>query len=138
MTILIFNSFKIDMNLEIITSITTILSMISVKLYGKIYKKKDDKNLIIIFSIFPVIAVFILLIWRNNVTIIIYNVCYVVFTSLLVLTKEIRLFNISDSHIIDKNNQCEFLALREGMLNIGRVAGYVMLLLAGLTVAQLF
>lgn len=133
MTILIFNSFKTDMNLEIITSITTILSMISVKLYGKIYKKKDDKNLIIIFSIFPVIAVFILLIWRNNVTIIIYNVCYVVFTSLLVLTREIRLFNISYSHIIDKNNQCEFLVLREGILNIGRVAGYVMLLLAGLT-----
>lgn len=133
MTILIFNSFKTDMNLGIITSITTILSMISVKLYGKIYKKKDDKNLIIISSIFPVIAVLILLIWRNNVTIIIYNVCYVVFTSLLTLTREIRLFNISDSHIVDKNNQCEFFALREGILNIGRVVGYVMLLLAGLT-----
>ena len=75
----------------------------------------------------------ILLIWRNNVTIIIYNVCYVVFTSLLTLTREIRLFNISDSHIVDKNNQCEFFALREGILNIGRVVGYVMLLLAGLT-----
>ena len=109
------------------------ISMISVKLYGKIYKKKDDKNLIIISSIFPVIAVLILLIWRNNVTIIIYNVCYVVFTSLLTLTREIRLFNISDSHIVDKNNQCEFFALREGILNIGRVVGYVMLLLAGLT-----
>ena len=133
MTILIFNSFKTAMNLGIITSITTILSMISVKLYGKIYKKKDDKNLIIISSIFPVIAVLILLIWRNNVTIIIYNVCYVVFTSLLTLTREIRLFNISDSHIVDKNNQCEFFALREGILNIGRVVGYVMLLLAGLT-----
>ena len=130
MTILILNSFKTDMNLGIITSIITILSIISAKLYGKIYKKKDDKNLIIIFSIFPVIAVLILLIWRNNVTIIIYNVCYVVFTSLLTLTREIRLFNISDSHIVDKNNQCEFFALREGILNIGRVVGYVMLLLA--------
>ena len=43
------------------------------------------------------------------------------------------MFNISDSHIVDKNNQCEFFALREGILNIGRVVGYVMLLLAGLT-----
>lgn len=136
MTILIFNSFKTDMNLGIITSITTILSMIFVHLYGKIYIKRDDKRLIIISSILPVIAVFILLIWRNNMTIIIYNICYVIFTGLLTLTREIRLFNISDSYIVDKNNQCEFFALREGILNIGRVVGYTMLLLAGLTGSQ--
>ena len=137
MTILILNSFKTDMNLGIITSITTVLSMICVHLYGKIYKKKNDKGLIIVSSILPVIAVFILLIWRNNITIIIYNICYVIFTALLTLTREIRLFNISDSDIIDKNNQCEFWALREGILNIGRVVGYTMLLLAGLTGSQL-
>lgn len=124
------------MNLGIITSITTVLSMICVHLYGKIYKKRDDKGLIIVSSILPVIAVFILLIWRNNITIIIYNICYVIFTSLLTLTREIRLFNISDSHIVDKNNQCEFFSLREGILNIGRVMGYTMLLLAGLTGSQ--
>lgn len=133
MTILILNSFKTDMNLGIITSITTVLSMICVHLYGKIYKKRDDKSLVIASSILPVIAVFILLIWRNNITIIIYNICYVIFTSLLALTREIRLFNISDSYIVDKNNQCEFFALREGILNMGRVIGYTMLLLAGLT-----
>ena len=137
MTILIFNSFKTDINLGIITSITTVLSMIFIHLYGKIYKKRDDKRLIIISSILPVLAVFILLIWRNNITIIIYNICYVIFTALLTLTREIRLFNISDSDIIDKNNQCEFWALREGILNIGRVVGYTMLLLAGLTGSQL-
>ena len=137
MTILIFNSFKTDINLGIITSITTVLSMIFIHLYGKIYKKRDDKRLIIISSILPVLAVFILLMWRNNITIIIYNICYVIFTALLTLTREIRLFNISDSDIIDKNNQCEFWTLREGILNIGRVVGYTMLLLAGLTGSQL-
>ena len=137
MTILILNSFKTDMNLGIITSITTVLSMICVHLYGKIYKKRDDKGLIIVSSVLPVIAVFILLIWRNNITIIIYNICYVIFTSLPTLTREIRLFNISDSHIVDKNNQCEFFSLREGILNIGRVMGYTMLLLAGLTGSQI-
>ena len=100
-------------------------------------KKRDYKGLIIVSSILPVIAVFILLIWRNNITIIIYNICYVIFTSLLTLTREIRLFNISDSHIVDKNNQCEFFSLREGILNIGRVMGYTMLLLAGLTGSQI-
>ena len=133
MTILIFDSFKTNMNLGIITSITTILSMIFVHIYGKVYKNKDDKIIITISSILPVISVFVLLMWKNNITIIIYNVCYVIFTSLLTLTREIRLFNLADSYIVDKNNQTEFFAIREGILNCGRIFGYLMLLFAGLS-----
>ena len=133
MTILIFDSFKTNMNLGIITSITTILSMIFVHIYGKVYKNKDDKIIIIISSILPVISVLVLLMWKNNITIIIYNVCYVIFTSLLTLTREIRLFNLADSYIVDKNNQTEFFAIREGILNCGRIFGYLMLLFAGLS-----
>lgn len=137
MTILIFDSFKTNMNLGIITSITTILSMIFVHIYGKVYKNKDDKIIITISSILPVISVLVLLMWKNNITIIIYNVCYVIFTSLLTLTREIRLFNLADSYIVDKNNQIEFFAIREGILNCGRIFGYLMLLFAGLSGNQL-
>lgn len=137
MTILIFNSFKTSLNLGIITSITTILSMVFVHLYGKIFKNKDDKIIVIISSIIPVLSLLILLVWENNVTIIIYNVCYVIFTSLLTLTSEIRLFNMSDSYIVDKNNQIEFFAIREGILNCGRIIGYLMLLFAGISGSQL-
>lgn len=133
MTILIFDSFKTNMNLGIITSITTILSMIFVHIYGKVYKNKDDKIIITISSILPVISVLVLLMWKNNITIIIYNVCYVIFTSFLTLTREIRLFNLADSYIVDKNNQTEFSAIREGILNCGRIFGYLMLLFAGLS-----
>ena len=136
MTILIFNSFKTNMNLGIITSITTILSMIFVDIYGKIYKKRNDKNIIIISSILPVVSVLTLLLWRNNVTVIIYNVCYVIFTALLTLTREIRLFNLSDSYIVRKENQSEFFAIREGILNCGRIVGYLMLLFAGISGSQ--
>ena len=133
MTILIFDSFKTNMILGIITSITTILSMIFVYIYGKVYKNKDDKIIITISSILPLISVLVLLMWKNNITIIIYNVCYVIFTSLLTLTREIRLFNLADSYIVDKNNQTEFFAIREGILNCGRIFGYLMLLFAGLS-----
>ena len=133
MTILIFNSFKTNLNLGIITSITTLLSILCVHLYGKFYKYKDDKKIINISSIVPVLSVLLLLIYKNNITVIIYNVCYVIFTSLLTLTREIRLFNISDSSIVDKNNQSEFFAIREGILNCGRIVGYLMLLLAGIS-----
>lgn len=108
-TILIFNSFKTNMNLGIITSITTVVSMIFVHLYGCFYKCKNDKNIILISSIFPVISVLILLVIKNSVTLIIYNICYVVFTALLSLMREIRLYNIADSEIVDKNSQCEIL-----------------------------
>ena len=72
----------------------------------------------------------------NNLTIIIYNAFYVIFTALLTLTREIRLFNLSDSYIIDKNNQSEFFAIREGILNCGRIMSYSLLLLAGITKSQ--
>lgn len=133
MTILIFNSFKTDMKLGIITSIIAVLSIIAVQVYGKVYKQKDDSKFIVISSILPVISVLTLLIWRNNVTIIIYNICYVIFTKLLSLTRQIRLYNLSDSHIVDKNSQCEFFAIREIILNLGRVTSYALLLIAGLT-----
>lgn len=131
-TVLIFNSFKTNMNLGIITSITTILSMIFIRIYGRLYKNKNDKKIIIISSIIPVMSLLVLLIWKNNTTLMIYNIFYVIFTELLSLTREIRLFNISDSHIIDRNNQCEFFAIREGILNAGRITGYILLLSASL------
>lgn len=132
-TILIFNSFKNDMNLGIITSITTILSIIFVYLYGKVYKEKNDNNVIVISSILPVLSLLFLLLWKNNLTVIIYNTCYVIFTNILTLAREIRLFNLSDSYIVDKENQCEFFAIREGILNGGRITGYIMLLFAGIS-----
>ena len=137
MTILIFNSFKTNLNLGIITSITTILSIILVHIYGQVYKNKNDKNIIIVSSIVPILSLLILLIYKSNFTIIIYNICYVIFTSLLTVTREVRLFNLSDSYIVDKNNQSEFFAIRECILNSGRIVSYIMLLLAGLSRSQL-
>lgn len=133
MTILIFNSFKTNMNYGLITSIVTILSMISFKLYGKIYTNKDDKKLIVVSSIIPVLSLLLLFFLRNNITILIYNFCYVIFANILSLTREIRLFNLSDSDIVNRENQVEFVALREGILNLGRILGYSLLLIAGIS-----
>lgn len=132
MTILIFNSFKTDMNLGIISSITTVLTIIFVNIYGKRYKNKNDNKVIIFSSILPVISLLLLLIWRSNITLILYNFCYVIFTAILTLTREIRLFNLADSSIVDRENQCEFFSGRECILNLGRITGYTMLLIAGI------
>ena len=109
------------------------MSIITIKIYSKIYKEKNDKNIILISSILPVISVFIIFYIKNPFTIILYNIFYTVFTTLLHLTANIRLFNISDSKIIDKNNQCEFFTLREIILNIGRILGFIIMYLVSKT-----
>lgn len=132
-TILIIQSLKTNLNLGIITSLATVLSIITIKIYSKIYKEKNDKNIILLSSILPVISVFIIFFIKNPFTIILYNIFYIVFTTLLHLTTNIRLFNISDSKIIDKNNQCEFFTLREIILNIGRILGFIIMYLVSKT-----
>lgn len=132
MTILIFNAFKTDMNLGIVSSIATILSMMAVYIYGKVYKNRNDSKIIIISSIIPVLSLLLLLLRTNNITVIVYNFCYVIFVGILSLTREIRLYNLSDSSIIDKENQAEFFSIREAILNCGRVTGYTLLLIAGM------
>lgn len=133
-TILIFNVFKTNMNLGIISSISTVLSIIAIKLYGKYSKNKLDKKALIISSIIPVISVFIVLMNTNNITIIIYSFCYEIFVNgILNLSRTIRLFNMSDSSIIQKDDQSEFFSLREGILNLGRIVSYTILLIAGIS-----
>ena len=133
MVILILNSFKTNINLGIITSIVTLLSILVVKIYGLIYNKRDDKKVIIISSIIPVISLIIFLILKTNTTVIIYKFSYVIFAEILSLVRKIKIFNLSNSKIVNKSNQCEFNAIREVTLNVGRVTGYTLLLLAGLT-----
>ena len=133
MVILILNSFKTNINLGIITSIATLLSILVVKIYGLIYNKRDDKKVIIISSIIPVISLIIFLILKTNTTVIIYKFSYVIFAEILSLVRKIKIFNLSNSKIVNKSNQCEFNAIREVTLNVGRVTGYSLLLLAGLT-----
>ena len=133
MVILILNSFKTNINLGIITSIVTLLSILVVKIYGLIYNKRDDKKVIRISSIIPVISLIIFLILKTNTTVIIYKFSYVIFAEILSLVRKIKIFNLSNSKIVNKSNQCEFNAIREVTLNVGRVTGYTLLLLAGLT-----
>lgn len=126
-TILIFNTIKTNMNLGIITSISTLLSIVCVYIYGKIYKKREDKKAIVVSSIFPVITLIIILFINNSITIILYNFIYVIFTKILNVSRTIKFLNMSDSNIVTKDVQAEFLAIREGILNLGRVVGYVLL-----------
>ena len=109
-------------------------SMCSIKLYEKLFKDKPDKKILILSSIIPVISVLLVLFNTNNITIIIYSLCYEIFVNgILSLNRSIRLFNIADSNIINKEDQSEFFSIREGILNFGRMISYSTLLFAGMS-----
>lgn len=132
MTILVFNSFKTDMNLGIINSAIAILSALFVFLYGKFFKDKNDKKAIVFSSIIPVLSVILVLALKCDASIVIYSACFTIFTTILAVAREIRIFNAANSKIVGKDNQVEFFAIRECMLNCGRIFGYSLLLLAGI------
>lgn len=132
-TILIYNSFNTDLNLGIITSIAYILQIFVAYLYGKYFKNKKDSNLIVFTAIVPILILFLFLIFPNNATLVIYNLCYTVFINLLSMIRMIRLYNVSNTDIINQYNQAEFWTIREIGINMGRITSYILLLIVGIT-----
>lgn len=134
--VVILGAFKTDLNLGAITSLATLLSIVAVYWYGRRYKHKSDRNLAVVMSALPVLAVLVLLLWWNDVTLLLYNIFYVIAVTLLILMRDIRLFNVANSEMVGVW-QSEFFALREFMLNLGRVVGYTVLLLAAISGNQI-
>lgn len=127
-TILIFTSFKTDLNLGIITSVATILKIIYIKLYQHKLKGKNDNKIVIISSVIPALSLLLLLFFKTNFTVVIYNICFTVFAGLISMVSEIRLVNISNSNLVDEDTQIEFLAFKELVLNLGRIASFDLVL----------
>lgn len=128
-TVLILNAFKTDMNLGVITSVSSVITIFLSFLYSKIFKKKDDKLVILTCSIIPVLCLFLLLLFTNNITLVIYHFGYNIFINILTMIIDIRLFNISNTKLIKEESEIEFWAIREVILNIGRILGYFILFL---------
>ena len=128
LTILIFNAFKTNLNLGILTSLSSITIIIMQYIYTKKYKNKDDKKIIIISSIVPIISIMFLLLFTNNITLTLYYFCYNTFVNLLCLIIDVRLYNISNSSLVKDSNQMEFWSIREVILNLGRLTGHILVL----------
>lgn len=137
-TILIFNAFKTDMNLGIFSSLSSLLSIAMQYVYSKYLAHKDDRLTIGICALVPVLSLLLLLIMNNNLSLIIYYFCYSGFVSVLSLTINIRLNNISHGKVISNNLQTEFWSIREFILGLGRMFSFALVLLVGLVGEQLY
>ena len=126
---LVYNQFKSNLTLGIITSASTFLSIIAIKLYGKIYKNKSDKKLILVISTLPMLLVLVMAIYKNYISLVICYILYSVLIQLISLTQNVRAENIANSYIVKKTEQCEYNEIREIYLDSGRIMSFVILLL---------
>ena len=131
-TILIFNVLKTDLKLGIITSITSALQMLVVYAYNKKKRTKNDKTIILIASIIPMISLSIFLIHGGEITIVLYSILSQIATGFLTVIRTVQVYNIANHKLITIDEQSEFWTIREVCISSGRVTSYVLLLLVGL------
>lgn len=131
MVVLIVGAFNSDFSLGLFTSLSSVLVIVMQYLYTKVFNKKHDKILVFISSLIPLIALVIMLLFNNDITLIIYYFSYMIMINLLALIFDVRLFNISNCKLVKEKHFLEFWAIRELVLNVGRITGFTLVLIAG-------
>ena len=125
--VLIFNAFRTDLNLGILSSISSIFMLVLQYIYTKKFKNRNDKLMILLYSLIPVISLILFLNFTNNITVVLYYFCYTAFVNVLNFIISIRLYNLSNIKTIREENEMEFWSIRELVLNLGRITSYILL-----------
>ena len=81
-------------------------------------------------------GILLLLAIRNDATLIIYNLCFVVFSRLLLFIRDVAVCNVAGSRQISNSLQEEFIAIREIFLCLGRITGFAIMLVVGVAGGQ--
>lgn len=117
-TILVFNTLQTDFKLGIITSITSALQMLIIYLYNKrISFNSKSKPTILLTSIVPILSLIILLIYKTNITIILFYMLFTIASGLIVVIRTVQIYNQANHALISVAEQCEFWAMRETCIN---------------------
>ena len=131
--LLIIYEVKTDLNLGIWSSIFSVCMIITMFVFAKKYNKNSSNTILTVCS-FNIIVSFILLLFSINITtIILYNIVYYIFIKIVFSISEINLFDYANKPPFSKELNVEYFIFREIFLNSGRILGYVILLLIGLT-----
>ena len=125
-------TFKTSFNLGVLTTIFNIFSMISLILYNKFYNRNTAKRILGLCSLIMVLGVFGLLIDINRITLIIYNFCYI--TTFCIFD---AVYNTRKGDLIKEckieNFREEYIGYTSIGIGIGRVIGYLLMLLVSFT-----
>lgn len=124
-------TFKTSLNLGILTSIFSVISMIALYLYKKYYNKNNSKAILYSCSNLIFFSIMALIIDINKITLIIFNLFYTVGIGIL--------GTIYDTKKGDLVKECNFEGYKEEWVSyvgiyiaIGRIFGYTVMLIAGI------
>lgn len=124
-------TFKTSFNLGVLTSIFYLCSMVSLYLYKKYYTQKNSKFVLYSCALLILISVIGLIFDINKTTLIIYNFLYTITIVILNVIYSTKKGNLVKECNIE-NWKIEYLTFVEIYLAIGRVLGYLLMLIAGL------
>lgn len=124
-------TFKTSLNLGILTSIFSVISMIALYLYKKYYNKNNSKAILYSCSILIFFSIIALIIDINKITLIIFNLFYTVGIGIL--------GTIYDTKKGDLVKECNFEEYKEEWVAFvgiyiatGRILGYTLMFIAGI------
>ncbi len=125
-------TFKTSLNLGILTTIFSICSMLSLLLYNKFYNKNNAKFILSLCSIIVVVGVVGLLINISKTTLIIYNFGYIITFCIFDVVYNTRKGDLVKECGIGRYRE-EYIGYTSISLGIGRVIGYILMLLVSFT-----
>lgn len=128
-TILIVQTFKTNFQLGLIQTIFSITAMIALLIFRKLHKRKNNSYILLIGGAIALISVMLLIFNIGKAEIIIYNFISTNFIVILEVIFNIERYNNQENGIDERFNieNQTFLIM---IMQIGRIVGYSMLLLA--------
>lgn len=132
-SLLIIYELKNDLELGVWTSIFAIITVISMFWFARYYHESRENKILKVCVLFILISFACMIFSINIYTVVLYNVVYYIFINMLLNITETRLFNYSSEDIYQDKFNTEYFIGREIYLNIGRVLGYFILLIVGMT-----
>lgn len=124
-------TFKTSFNLGILTSIFAVCSMIALYFYKKLYNKNNSKMILYICAVLILIGVIGLVFDINKISLIIYNLFYTVCIAVLGTIYDAKKGDLVKECNIAKY-KVEYIVYVELFITIGRICGYILMLIAGL------
>lgn len=131
--LLIIYEVQTDLNLGIWSSVFSICMIATMFTFARKYNKNNSKTILTICSLSTITSFILLLFSINITTIVLYNIIFHIFIKIIYSVTEIHLFDYSNKPPFDKELNVEYFIFREIFLNVGRVLGYTILLIVGLT-----
>lgn len=129
----LMNAVGTDQKVGVFTSIANVLVIAGVMVFSKAYKNRDPKYFIYGCGFIPVMLFLIQYITASPLFAILFYIVYNAGMSIIMPTHNVFQYSVLARGNIGLKYREEFFTVSELILGVGRIAGYTLLLIAGLS-----